>query len=150
MRKPRTKDSAKVRASGAITQAQVSESAPERRETVSNVENPSLGPGGGGAGLQNPSLGPGGGGAGPQNPPLGFVTGPERQQHKGHRIELRARTQQLELLINDQPIRYRQLPNGSYALDEYAYDRSQNLIDLAKRFIDYRDRAEEIRRKDLN
>lgn len=84
---------------------------------------------------------------------------PERQQYKGHRIELRARAadelrvrevereEELELLIDDQPVRYGQFPDGSYALHEYAYDWSGNLMDLAKRFIDYRDRADKIRRE---
>ena len=84
---------------------------------------------------------------------------PERQGYKGHRIELRARAadelrarevereEELELLIDDQPVRYGQLPDGAYALREYAYDWSNNLMDLAKRFIDYRDRADKIRRE---
>jgi hypothetical protein len=84
---------------------------------------------------------------------------PQRQEYKGHRIELRAREadelrarevereEELELLIDDQPVRYGQLPGGSYALHEYAYDWSDNLIDLAKRFIDYRDRADKVRRE---
>jgi len=111
------------------------------------LQNPPLGRSGRDAGLQNPPLGPGiAGGAGLQNPPLGFVMEPQRLEYKGHRIELRARAQELELLIDDQPIRYRPMSDGTYALDEYAYDRSQNLIDVAKRFIDYRDRADEIRK----
>jgi hypothetical protein len=85
---------------------------------------------------------------------------PQRQEYKGHRIELRAREDdelrareaergaELELLIDDQPVRYGQLPDGSYALHEYAYDWSDNLIDLTRRFIDYRDRADKIRRRD--
>lgn len=84
---------------------------------------------------------------------------PERQEYKGHRIELRApggrevrtrearREEEPELLIDDQPVRYGQLPDGQYFLHEYAYDWHDNLIDVAKRFIDYRDRAEEIRRE---
>lgn len=84
---------------------------------------------------------------------------PERQEYKGHRIELRVhaadelrareveREEELELLIDDQPVRYGQLPDGSYALHEYAYDWSDNLMDLAKRFIDYRDMANKIRRE---
>jgi hypothetical protein len=85
---------------------------------------------------------------------------PERQEYKGHRIELRAREgreeepareaereEELELLIDDQPVRYGQLPDGRYALHEYAYDWRDNLMDLARRFIDYRERAEEIRRE---
>ena len=34
-----------------------------------------------------------------------------------------------------------------YALHEYAYDWTDDLMDLARRFIDYRERVEEIRRK---
>ena len=75
----------------------------------------------------------------------------DRQEYNGHRIELRARADrrdgQPELLIDDEPIRYGRLPDGSYALHEYAYDSHDNLIDLAKRFIDYRDRANKLRRE---
>jgi hypothetical protein len=85
---------------------------------------------------------------------------PERQEYKGHRIELRPREgregvrareaereEERELLIDDQSVRYGQLPDGQYALEEYAFDWTDNLMDLARRFIDYRDRAEEIRRE---
>ena len=44
-------------------------------------------------------------------------------------------------------MRYGQLPDGRYALEEYAYDWTDDLIDLAQRFIDYRDRSDEIRRQ---
>ena len=92
---------------------------------------------------------------------------PQRQEYKGHTIELRAtedrdevrerggreelraregREEELELLIDNQPVRYGQLPDGQYALHEYAYDWTDNLMDLARKFIDYRDRADEIRR----
>lgn len=84
---------------------------------------------------------------------------PERQTYKGHRVELRRRPDvtpttreaesgaQPELLIDDQPVRYGQLPDGSYALHEYAYDWGEDLIELARRFIDYQDRAEAVRRE---
>ena len=87
---------------------------------------------------------------------------PERQEYKGHRIELRSREaprareaaralgdereEELELLIDDRPVRYGQLPDGRYFLHEYAYDWRDNLMDLARRFIDYQGRAEEIQR----
>ena len=83
----------------------------------------------------------------------------ERREYKGHRIELRAREdreelagaaereEKLELLIDDETVRYRQMPDGQYALEEYAYDWTDDLMDLAQRFIDYRDRADEIRRQ---
>jgi hypothetical protein len=76
---------------------------------------------------------------------------PQRQEYKGHTIELRApegREDELELLIDKQPVRYSQLPDGRYALEEYAYDWHKNLPDLARRFIDYREKAEQIRRED--
>jgi len=94
---------------------------------------------------------------------------PQRQEYKGHTIELRApegreevraregreelrategREEELELLIDNKPLRYGQLPDGLYVLEEYAYDWQENLTDLARRFIDYRDKVEEIRRED--
>ena len=84
---------------------------------------------------------------------------PERQEYKGHTIELRApegreerveaaeHEEKLELLIDDESVRYGQLPDGRYALEEYAYDWTDDLMDLAQRFIDYRDRSDEIRRR---
>jgi hypothetical protein len=83
---------------------------------------------------------------------------PERQEeYKGHRIELHAREalhsarevepqEELELLIDDTPVRYGQLPDGRYFLHEYAYDWRDDLMDLARGFIDYQSGAEEIRR----
>ena len=85
---------------------------------------------------------------------------PQRQEYKGHTIELRApegreelrategREEHFELLIDSQPVRYGQLPDGRYALEEYAYDWQENLTDLARSFIDYREKVEEIRRED--
>ena len=88
----------------------------------------------------------------------------ERQEYKGHRIELRPREgreevrareaeggddlelRDLELLIDEQPVRFGQLPDGRYALEEYAFDWTDDLTELARRYIDYRERAEEIRR----
>jgi hypothetical protein len=72
---------------------------------------------------------------------------PEIQEYKGHRIELRMHEDKPDLLIDDEPVRYGQLTDGLYFLHEYAYDWHDNLIDLAKRFIDYRDRVDEVRRE---
>lgn len=84
---------------------------------------------------------------------------PEHREYKGHRIELRvpedaevhARAgedeEELELLVDDEPVRYGRLPDGLYFLPDYAYDWTDDLLDLATRFIDYRDRAEEIQRQ---
>ena len=92
---------------------------------------------------------------------------PERHEYKGHRIELRPREgreevrareaergddlelQDLELRIDEQPVRFGQLPDGRYALEEYAFDWRDDLIELARRFIDYREKAREIRRGEV-
>ncbi len=75
--------------------------------------------------------------------------GPE--EYKGYRIELRSaqteREAEPELLIDGEPIRYGQLPDGQYYLEEYAYDWRQDLMDLARRFIDYRSKTKEVRRQ---
>jgi hypothetical protein len=52
-----------------------------------------------------------------------------------------------ELLIDSTPIEYGQFPDGTYFLHEYAYDWTDNLMELARRFIDYRIRADERRRE---
>lgn len=83
---------------------------------------------------------------------------PENQDYKGHYIELRAHEgdlqafgveseSKLELFIDGKPVQYSQLPDGSYALQEYAYDWHDNLIDLAKKFVDYQETAEQIKRE---
>jgi hypothetical protein len=82
----------------------------------------------------------------------------ERHTYKGHSVELRRRPDeaptareaeseaQPELLIDGQPVRYGQLSDGSYALHEYAYDWDEDLIELARRFIDYQEQADAVRR----
>ena len=72
---------------------------------------------------------------------------PKHQEYEGHRIELREREGRPELLIDNTPVRYGQLPNGLYFLHEYAYDWTDNLMDLAQRFIDYQRKADKIRRE---
>jgi len=72
---------------------------------------------------------------------------PECQEYEGHPIELREREGKLELLIDNVPVRYGQLPNGLYFLHEYAYDWTDNLMKLAQRFINYRRKGDKIRRE---
>jgi hypothetical protein len=74
-----------------------------------------------------------------------FRMKPKHQEYEGHRIELREREGKPELLIDKAPVRYGQLPSGKYFLQKYAYDWSDDLIEVARRFIKYRDRAEKIR-----
>lgn len=75
--------------------------------------------------------------------------GPEDEEYKGHRIELRVpnarQGTELELLIDGEPVRYGQLPDGQYFLHEYAYDWHESLAEVARRFIDYRHRTDEVR-----
>jgi hypothetical protein len=71
----------------------------------------------------------------------------ERREYEGHRIELRGREGQRDLLIDNVPVRYGQLENGLYFLHEYAYDWTDNLIELAQKFIDHRRKADMIRRE---
>jgi hypothetical protein len=70
----------------------------------------------------------------------------ERQEHEGHTIGLREREGKLELLIDNIPVRYGQHGGGMYFLHEYAYDPTDNLMELARRFIDHRRRADKIRK----
>lgn len=71
----------------------------------------------------------------------------EHQEYEGHHVELREREGKPELLIDDVPIRYGQLPDGSYFLHKYAYDWTTNLMELAQRFIDHQSRANKIGRE---
>jgi hypothetical protein len=83
----------------------------------------------------------------------------DRQEYKGHRIEVRVpeaeqrrsrheeQGEQLDLLIDDERIRYGKMPDGTYFLHEHAYDWRDDLVDLARALIDYRDRTDEVRRQ---
>ena len=70
---------------------------------------------------------------------------PECQEYEGHRIDLREREGKLELLIDNIPIRYGQMHNGMYFLHDYAFDHTDNLMELARRFVDYRRKVDKIR-----
>ncbi|SEP27626.1 hypothetical protein [Nitrosovibrio sp. Nv6] len=72
---------------------------------------------------------------------------PECQEYEGHSIELRERKGKLELLIDNVPIRYGQMHNGMYFLHEYAFDHTHDLMELARRFVDYRRKVDMIRRE---
>jgi hypothetical protein len=87
----------------------------------------------------------------------------ENEDYKGRHIELRKRyigesrapevereaerESEIELLIDGKSVPCIRMPDGSYALQEYAYDWRDNMMDLAKKFIDYQDTADEIRRQ---
>lgn len=71
----------------------------------------------------------------------------EYQEHEGHRIEIRERDGRPELLIDDVPVAYGRLPNGQLFLDRYAYDWTDDLLELARRYITYRRRVMEVQAK---
>ena len=81
---------------------------------------------------------------------------PERHEYHGHVIEvvaqhentersvssdLRRNDEAAELRIDGQTVEYVQLPGGSYALSMYAYDWSEDLVEVARRYVDYKDRV---------
>ncbi|MBD0742407.1 twin-arginine translocation pathway signal protein [Streptomyces sp. CBMA152] len=71
---------------------------------------------------------------------------PERLHHNGHRIELRVAGTELVLSIDDETISYGQLPDGRYFLHQYAYDWRDDLMDLARAFVDYQRTSDRVRR----
>jgi hypothetical protein len=71
----------------------------------------------------------------------------ESHEYEGHRIEFRERAGKRELLIDNKAVRYGQLPNGQYFLHQYAFDWSDDLTEVARRFIKYQERVDKIRRE---
>ena len=81
---------------------------------------------------------------------------PEHQVYKEHNIELRVRDagdvralgvgqgSEFELLIDNEPVEYGQLPSGQYVLRGYAYDPRDNLMALVRAFIDSQEISEKI------
>jgi hypothetical protein len=68
----------------------------------------------------------------------------KRHEYEGHFIEVRPGKELPELLLDNVPTRYGRLPDGSYFLDDYAYDWSDDLIEVARRYIDYRERLAKV------
>jgi hypothetical protein len=73
---------------------------------------------------------------------------PEYQDFEGHRIEIRGRDDQPELLIDNVPVPYGRLPDGKFFLHEYSYDWTDDLLELARRFILYRRRVQEVQARE--
>jgi hypothetical protein len=72
---------------------------------------------------------------------------PQHGKYKDRNIEIRKRGQTYELLIDNAPMQYGELPGGLYYLHEYAYDWTDNLMDLSHKFIDYQSRVDKIRQE---
>ena len=71
----------------------------------------------------------------------------QQKDYEGHKIELKKSKGDMQLLIDGLPHRFGRLPDGKYFLDDYAYDWSEDLLELAQRFIDHKRVADEIRSK---
>jgi hypothetical protein len=74
---------------------------------------------------------------------------PTTENYEGHEIQVRARPAESadsgspadpELIIDDEPVPYGRLPDGQYYLHETAYEWSEDLLELARRLVDYRQR----------
>jgi hypothetical protein len=69
------------------------------------------------------------------------------EKYKDHTIEIYKRDQTDQLFIDNMPMKHAKLPDGSYFLRKYAYDPADNLMDLARKFIDYQSRVDKIRQE---
>jgi hypothetical protein len=75
---------------------------------------------------------------------------PALRAYKAHRNELRVEradsgNERVELLIDDEPVAYGQLADGTYYLHENAYEWDSDLMRLAERLIDRREHIAEQR-----
>jgi hypothetical protein len=75
--------------------------------------------------------------------------GKKSEEYKKHRIELRESEGRLMLFIDKKPVHYGQLPDGRYFLNEYAFDWGDDLLALARRYIDHQNRVGKIREQSL-
>lgn len=66
----------------------------------------------------------------------------ERHEYEGSVIELAKHNDGRRLLrVDGVPLRYGKLPSGKYFLHDYAYDWTDDLVELARRYIAYRKRT---------
>ncbi|MCC3243924.1 hypothetical protein LG047_01070 [Methylocystis sp. WRRC1] len=72
-----------------------------------------------------------------------------QETYRGHRIELRERAglvagavSDTKLTIDGAEVPYGRLPDGKYYLKNYAYDWRDDLVDLARKYIDYQENAQ--------
>lgn len=71
----------------------------------------------------------------------------ESVEHEGTKIDLRLEEGQPRVLIDGVPVKWGQLPDGKYFFHDYAYDWSDDLMALAKRYVSYRQRVHDIQSK---
>jgi hypothetical protein len=70
----------------------------------------------------------------------------ETVKHEGHTIGLVEDESELSLLIDGEPFRWgRFSEDGQFFLYRYAYDPDDSLVEVAKRYVTYRDSVENTR-----
>lgn len=66
----------------------------------------------------------------------------ERHEYEGSVIELASGAGGRKVLrIDGVPVRYGKLTTGKYFLHDYAYDWTDDLVELARRYVAYRKRT---------
>lgn len=64
------------------------------------------------------------------------------ESYQGHQIVTRKTGQRTELLIDGERIKFGQDAAGLYYLQPYAYDRADSLLEVIRRYLDYRAKQE--------
>jgi hypothetical protein len=64
-----------------------------------------------------------------------------RREHHGSLIEIAARDGKHELRIDGKQHRFGRLPTGKYFLHDYAYDWHDDLMEVAARYVEHRERV---------
>ena len=63
------------------------------------------------------------------------------EEHQGHHIEIRTRRGKTEVAVDGVTMKHERLLDGRYFFSRYAYDPAGDLRELARRYIDYKQRA---------
>lgn len=64
------------------------------------------------------------------------------ETYKNHEIVVRPKGKRTELLIDGVRTKFGQDAGGLFYLQPYAYDRAESLVEVVKRYLDYRARQE--------
>lgn len=66
---------------------------------------------------------------------------PESTEYKSHRIAVVKEGDKLVPVLDGRRLRYGQFPDGLYYLEDYAFDWSEDLEELVRKYVDHLDRA---------
>ena len=67
-------------------------------------------------------------------------------EHEGHEIEVVGDASAPTLLVDGEPVRWGQFADdGQFFFYRYAYDPDDSLVEVAKRYVEYRDRVDRVR-----